>query len=315
MKKDPDKVKAFLMARSRREGISPSLLNTYLDCPLRFYYRYILGLSPPVDVLQETDAGVLGGVIHGALEDYFRPFVEEKKAYHHPADCDPERLIELFRGRLKESRLEALSPEKRFFVEEAAKFRLRRYLEGMRGSIWIEALERPFRLTLSLGGSQWTFYGKVDRIDRREGFKVILDYKTGYLNPPGTNAFEEKISVLRPSARLDYEGLRDLKRGIGDIQLPLYVLLVSQGQEDELRRTTAAYVMLQGEGEERFLLRPEKLRERAIQELWVQWFKAGLPQILDYLIAHILEAPFYFKATDDGLCRSCDYEPSCHFAW
>ena len=314
IEKDLGRVRAFLMARAQGEGISPSLLNTYLDCPLRFYYRYILGLARPVDVLEETDAGILGGVIHGAMEDYFRPFL--RRTYHPVADRDPGRLIELFLRHLEGSRLgETLSPEKRFFVEEAAKFRLRKYLEGMKGPVWIEALERPFRLTLSLGGSEWTFYGKVDRIDRRGDLRVILDYKTGYVEPPGANAFLEKISALRPPAGLDYEGLRGLKRGIEDLQLHLYVLLVSQGREEELRRTTAAYVMLQEQGEEKFLLRPEKLRDGALQGLWVQWFRVGLPQILQYLLRHILEAPLYFRATDDGLCRSCDYEPSCHFAW
>jgi len=173
----------------------------------------------------------------------------------------------------------------------------------MKGPVWIEALERPFRLTLNLGDSEWTFYGKVDRIDRRGDLRVILDYKTGYVEPPGANAFLEKISALRPPAGLDYEGLRGLKRGIEDLQLHLYVLLVSQGREEELRRTTAAYVMLQEQGEEKFLLRPEKLKDGALQGLWVQWFRAGLPQILQYLLRHILEAPLYFRATDDWLCR------------
>lgn len=311
IEKDRHRVKAFLMAKAQGEGISPSLLNTYLNCPLRFYYRYILRLSPPVDVLEETDAGVLGEVIHGALEAYFRPFLRRT---YRVADRDPERLIGLFLQHLEDSRLgEGLSPEKRFFVEEVAKFRLRRYLEGIKGPVWIEALERPFRLTLNLEGFEWTFYGKVDRIDRRGDLRVILDYKTSHVKPPG--AFLEKVSTLQPPSSLDYEGLKGLKQGMEDLQLPLYVLLVSQGLQEELRRTTAAYVMLHQQGEEKFLLRPEKLKDREIQGVWVQWFKVALPRILQYLLRHILEAPLYFRATDDGLCRSCDYEPSCHFAW
>ena len=34
---------------------SPSALNYYLDCPLKFYYRYVAGLSAPDEVSAEIE--------------------------------------------------------------------------------------------------------------------------------------------------------------------------------------------------------------------------------------------------------------------
>ena len=310
--KDRGKAREFLRAASVK-GLSPSLLNTYLDCPLRFYYRYILKLQPPADVLEEVDAGILGQVVHAAMEDYFRPFL--KRTYHPQRDNEPDRLFQLFIAHLDASPLgKALAPERRFILEEVAKFRLKKYLEGMREPIHIEALEKEFRIELPLRGERWAFYGKVDRIDRRGDLQVVLDYKTGFIEPPGARAFVEKMAPFQLPEGLDDEGLRALKRAVGDIQLPLYVLLTTGGKGEEIERTTAAYVLLREDGREQFLLRPKELKG-AVAELWVEWFLEQFPAILNYLITHILEAPLYFRATEEGLCRVCDYEPSCHFSW
>ncbi|RLA83948.1 MAG: hypothetical protein DRG31_05535, partial [Deltaproteobacteria bacterium] len=44
-----DRGKAWLkvLYLSQGKGLSASLLNTYIRCPLKFYYKYILGLQPP----------------------------------------------------------------------------------------------------------------------------------------------------------------------------------------------------------------------------------------------------------------------------
>jgi len=309
--KDRRKVRNFIMAKSSKDGLSPSLLNTYLQCPLKFYYRYILGLRPREEVVEDMDATALGEVVHKALEEYFRPFLGR---VFRPEDRDPERLIELFRSHFHTTRsYQALGGERRLFVEEVAVFRLRRFLENLRQEAFIEGLERSYSMEFPIGGMPLQFSGKVDRVDRREGLRIILDYKTGSVDEFTQRTFIEKIFPFSPSPDLDYEGLREVRRTIKDIQLPLYVLLVTGGVPREIGRTTAAYVILQDKGQENYFLPPKGLRE--VKERWVEWFEGGFLSILEYILCHILDAPLFFRATEERFCRFCEYEPSCHFAW
>ncbi len=47
---------------------SPSALNTYLDCRLKFYYRYVAGLKAPDEVSAEIDSALFGTIFHRSAE-------------------------------------------------------------------------------------------------------------------------------------------------------------------------------------------------------------------------------------------------------
>ena len=44
--------------------LSPSALNAYLDCSLRFYYRHVAGLKAPDEVSAEIDSALFGTIFH-----------------------------------------------------------------------------------------------------------------------------------------------------------------------------------------------------------------------------------------------------------
>jgi CRISPR/Cas system-associated exonuclease Cas4 (RecB family) len=73
-------------ALSSRDYISFSALSTFQACPLRYYFRYLLGMP------EETVAAslVLGSAIHAALEHHFR----EMLAGNKPPSLDT--LLEVF---------------------------------------------------------------------------------------------------------------------------------------------------------------------------------------------------------------------------
>lgn len=310
--RDHQRVKAFLSERSRTYGLSASLLNTYLRCPLRFYYSYLLGLKPSASVPEDIDSAALGEIIHRSLEDYFSPY--RKRTYRKAADSDPDRLISIFRGHFTKSAMHrCLSPEKKFFLEYVAAYRLQRYLSQMPGNTFIEALEKEYRLPLPIGPDEFIFYGKVDRIDIREGYRLVLDYKTGWIEHFTKTHFEKRISSFCPSEECDYANLKTLIEVIRDLQLPLYVLLVSSGKEEELEKTLAAYVELRKRGEERYFVPMDKFD--AVRDPYMIWFKRTLPSLLHYLLTHMIESPYFYPATDVKTCRSCEYESVCRFSY
>lgn len=309
--RERQKVEGFLEMRRQGQGLSATLLETYLTCPLRFYYQYLLGLRPLEGVSEEVDHASLGEVIHRALQLYFTPYL--RRAYRR-VDADPEGLIALFTRELHATQMyRALAPHRRFLLERVAIHRLRSYLSHAPDATFIEGLEREYRRWVELPLGRFLFYGKVDRIDSREGYRIVLDYKTGRVAALPKGNLERHLLGLHIPAGFGKEGLEGIKKVIKDLQLPLYILLVTGRKRDELERTLAAYVRLGGEGDESYFIPKETLAAR--KDDVVGWFTETLPALLSYLISHMLEATHFYPATDADACRYCDYEKICRFSY
>jgi len=57
---------------------SASAINSYLACPLQFYYRYVLGLEEKDDLLDALEAADIGTFIHELLEITFAKFLNKR---------------------------------------------------------------------------------------------------------------------------------------------------------------------------------------------------------------------------------------------
>lgn len=69
-----DKLKArFTGDRS----LSPSAINTYMRCPLQFYYNYVAGISEPDDNDEdEIDNRIFGNIFHDSVEEIYKMLKE-----------------------------------------------------------------------------------------------------------------------------------------------------------------------------------------------------------------------------------------------
>ena len=290
-----------------RDKISATLFNTYLGCPARFYFRYLLGISPAQEVA-EFDAADLGETIHQALEDYFKPYV--KRLYVPREHNDEERLLTLFKDRFRGSRLyQRLGPERRFFVEETALFRLARYLAFLKeahpeGFVIVD-LEREFcRLWQGL-----KLYGRLDRLERRGESLYVLDYKTGsYLKTYSAKHLQEKLFPYEPKNTFSAEDLFDLQERLLDIQLFLYLFLTQ-----ETGAQNAVYLQLAA-GKPRDLEKPLFPERYLAPEAATSFIRERFPKILEYLIRHMIEAEAFFATREDKLCKFCDFKLCCECA-
>lgn len=59
--------------------ISPSALNCYLDCPLKFYYKYVALLSAPGEVTADIDSAKFGSIFHYAAEHIYKDLTAHGK--------------------------------------------------------------------------------------------------------------------------------------------------------------------------------------------------------------------------------------------
>ncbi len=308
--------KESLWERIRR--LSPSLLETYLRCPLRFFYQEVLGLEAP-ELPEEVAYDQLGTAVHEALQEFFLESAGGVlPAFVSRRDLKFERLWELFEKHLqKQPFYQHLSPARKFFLLRGAQERLRKYLQGHPENTQLLALERRFSGSLEVPGlGQIELIGQADRIDSREYQKfpvrIILDYKTGWVE----NISFKPLKDLDPSElEKEYSAAALLKitRYLPDLQLPFYVYLycLNNLEEDLWGCTTAAYVELRKKGEEKFWFPPEKLAQN---QGYATWLKQEFPALLRYLVRHIFEAPYWYPAIDDHACTYCPYEAMCQYS-
>lgn len=174
------------------KGFTPTSFDDYLDCPLRYYYRQVLGIDDDDTLDDDLDASQLGTCIHNVLEQVYTPYVGrplEAEGLRKALDELPhlmEREFQRFflHGRDTEGR--------NHFYHSVAESQLRHLLQkeialleqGHRIEIVAveQMIEPPHLLGHAPDGTPIHLRGKVDRIDRFDGTLRVIDYKTGHLD-------------------------------------------------------------------------------------------------------------------------------------
>lgn len=200
IKVDKTEVEMELLKRYLPEGeryLSPSGLNAYMDCSLKFYFRYIAGIDEAEKVSEEIDPLLFGSIIHDALNVLYLPFVESGKVLTRE---------EIDKIRKDKVRLRSLLNESfdKLWLKTGNKLKSSPILRGRNlivREIMITYLEyilqhdskiAPFHilelethaerfLECSTSNKQFSvrMNGIIDRLDRVEGKVRIIDYKTG----------------------------------------------------------------------------------------------------------------------------------------
>lgn len=285
----------------RRREYSASSVNTYLQCPLQFYFRYVLGLDEKEELLDEPQGADVGTFIHELLEQEFRKFYNRKPVID-------SKFTKEFLGALDEKferdfarRMKSDS----FLVREILHVRLQRFLENeaQRDVAKILSLEEDFKLSIPCNGNEFKFKGRIDRIDQlNEQSIVVLDYKSSAadLLPDDDAQRIERLGFERAA----------LKKTIKSFQLPLYLLFAESVKEFQGKRVNAALYTIK-DLEKNFGLRPLfKSEEKFAQKdkIMAVYLKA-----LASLFMDILDPSVPFKADEENLrhCRHCPFFYLC----
>ena len=162
-----------------QKPLSPTRLDVYQQCPLRFAWQCLCGLQAPQEVNEGDDPAAVGTCIHDTLRAMFAPYTDKEV---HRGDISHATMLACFYEELEKADLRRnLPPDSCLMLEEATPVRLQRFLDNQPEVTKIRALEEPLNATLSLAGGEYSFTGIMDRIDERDEFIHIIDYKTGSL--------------------------------------------------------------------------------------------------------------------------------------
>ena len=74
VKKDDSVMKKLHERFNDQRILSPSAINTYMKCPLRFYLNYVAGLRPEDEVSDDVDRPMFGFIFHDAMHHLYLPY-------------------------------------------------------------------------------------------------------------------------------------------------------------------------------------------------------------------------------------------------
>lgn len=185
----------FDVRANPKAKFSPSALNYYLDCPLKFYYRYVAGLSAPDEVSAEIDSATFGSIFHYAAEHIYEDLTTHGKV------INKEALETLLRNEVKLQDYVDTAFKKLFFnvpqnekpeyngVQLINSAVIARYLKQLLQNDLRYApftfiasemeVDEPIDIQTPKGVIKSRIGGIIDRMDSKDGTLRIVDYKTG----------------------------------------------------------------------------------------------------------------------------------------
>lgn len=295
--------------------LTPSALNTYLDCSLKFYFRYIANLREAPQLQEGIHAMLFGSLLHKVIETLYTPLVQQKP--HQFIQQEDIAALKLqvvqvvqatFTHTLHQGKQEftALQGQHAIAQETITKL-VQKILE-------IDKAYAPFELIgLEVGRTELLgmdfeldpdsiigLRGTIDRIDRKEGTIRVLDYKTGI--------DEKKIEHL--ASLFDR---RTHNRNKAAFQTLYYAWLFKQHQD------AAAHKILPGIINTRSIFKPKFNPRFSVKQAgkytyieditpYQAAFEAGLRSVLDELLAPAI--PF-MQTENVTQCTACPYRGIC----
>ncbi|MDZ4716272.1 MAG: PD-(D/E)XK nuclease family protein [Cytophagales bacterium] len=174
------------------KGISPSALNTYIDCPLQFYLKHVAKIREPKEVEENLDARLFGNLLHNVMEKFYRRIQEKKKSpiiqstdFEHYKETVSQLIDEAFILHYGiEAGRKLIYEGQRLVVREVIRSFVERIVEHDKAytPFTIEGLERGellYYAKIENAPGQAVLSGKIDRLDRKGDVVRVLDYKTG----------------------------------------------------------------------------------------------------------------------------------------
>ena len=297
-------------------SISPSALNVFLDCRLKFYLRYIAGIKEKEEVKDEVDAAVFGNIAHYSMEFLYEGFIERKnrtvlekvdfedlrKNWVHPAI---EKGVRKF-YKLEEDKDTKLNGQIAIVRDVLHKY-IVRLLEIDENAAPLNILsmekehEAAFKVNTAYGDFKVALKGVIDRVDQESGTIRLIDYKSG----ADRKDFTDIASLFDRSIK---------NRNKAAMQTLYYGLLYqSMYPENGLPLKPAIFNFKEIFKEEFNPYLQEKGTDKQIVEVKdYRDYQEDYEQSLNTLLVDLFDEAVPFDQTDDlDKCRNCPFKEIC----
>ena len=294
----------YLSAEGNR-GLSPSALNTYLSCGMRFCLTYLLGYRQPRQMSQFAEAEVFGTVFHAIMEHLYEPFIgrevtapaiqELLKATDYLKRVVAEIYVsEMYNGTRtrQQAQLGGIDVLTQSVLLQYVKCMLQ--FDVSQAPFFYEGSEVNMQRVLTLSdGRKVLLTGKIDRIDQQQSARRVIDYKTGGGDMSFSN-IEEVFDGKKPYIlqTLFYCMLLDADGSADNVEPHIY-FLKTLSADNEKKTSTAVH-------------------EKDTDRLRYYAYRSQVEHFFDEILSEMLdpEKPFT-QAKDTKPCRFCHLAALC----
>lgn len=183
------KLKCFLSSDTDKRFLSASSIQSYIDCPLQFYFSKVEQINEVDEVVETIEDSMFGTLFHAVMEYIYTPF----KGHIITSDTiddivKNERQLDVyirtaFRNEFFMKRngdLPELEGNQLLIANVIRKYVLKLlYFDKQHAPFTMIEAERNCTFALSTHYGFVNIMGVIDRIDEKEGRLRVLDYKTG----------------------------------------------------------------------------------------------------------------------------------------
>ena len=293
--------------------LTPSAINAYLACSLRFYFRYIERLKAPDEMSEDVDGLLLGNLLHRTMESLYNiaenklitaewlkalsnnhELIKESldkalaREYYHrdslPAEADEDGKLVLLR--------EVVSK----YIYQIIRYDISQTPFTLEGAELRLYHDFPFKYGNEI--KHVRLGGIIDRLDRQGNCLLVVDYKTGKAN----NEFKSVEALFGADVQ---------KHNPAVLQIMLYSMLLKQ-QQPEREITPKLYFMRELYNDSDFLITEKSGKQsNTVTEIspYMESYTAALSGILSELFN---PQQSFVQTIDIDSCAYCDYRKICN---
>ena len=183
------------------KAISASAINTYLDCPLKFYFSVVEGIREEEEVSETIESDVFGSILHKVMEELYKPLqgkmvtVDLLKAIRKDTALLTGAIARAFASEFFKTEVVRSLTGQNYLIGEMIRKYVEKILERdgkLTPFVYIES-ERKINGLISLSDhSEIRLKGFIDRVDEVRDAIRIIDYKSG----SGTTTFSSIESLF-----------------------------------------------------------------------------------------------------------------------
>lgn len=221
--KKNEKILKQLNNINNENGFYPYNINTYLNCNLKYYLKFIVKLKETKTIEDDFNAATIGTLFHNTIEILYKNYIgkiinnsdfhEIKLNLNEALICAKENFLQEMKNKNQ-----AISEIPDLLLEIVKKYisTLLDY-DKKHSPFTLLGLEKEFNKQIYIDSKiNINLKGKIDRFDLKDGIFRVFDYKTGSVSPQ-----KELENLFEQNQKYDYNALT---------QVLIYTYLVEKEQ-------------------------------------------------------------------------------------